>query len=162
MLQHLLHQARERIWIATPYFAPDDQVLSALKLAALRGIDVRVLLPERTDSTLVYYAEFAFLDSLRRTGVQILRFGPRFLHAKSILVDRAIALVGTGNLDNRSFRLNFEFAAIAADRDIAATLEEALREDFRGARVVSESELTERPLILRAASRAAYLLAPVL
>ena len=162
MVQHLIHRARERVWIATPYFVPDDQVLSALELAALRGVDVRVLIPERTDNTLIYFAEFTFLEPLRRTGGQIFRFGPRFLHAKSILVDRAIALVGTANLDNRSFRLNFEISAIAADREVARRLEEVFEEDFRGARVVTGSELSERALHLQAASRAASLLAPVL
>jgi len=162
MVQHLLHKAQERVWIATPYFVPDDQVLSALKLAALRGIDVRVLMPERTDNTLIYLAEFAFLESLLRTGVRIFRYGPRFLHAKRLLVDRNIGLLGTMNLDNRSFRLNFEITMIAADREVARRLEEVFEEDFGEARVVTESELAARPFALRAASRAANLLAPVL
>lgn len=162
MVQHLLHQARERVWIATPYFVPDDQVLSALKLTALRGIDVRVLIPERTDNTLIHLAEFAFLESLLRTGVRVFRYGPRFLHAKRLLVDRSLGLVGTVNLDNRSFRLNFEITVVAADREVAGRLEEIFEEDFREARMVTGSELAERPFALRAASRAANLLAPVL
>ncbi len=162
MVQHLLHEAQERVWITTPYFVPDDQVLSALKLAALRGIDVRVLIPERTDNTLIYLAEFAFLESLLHTGVRIFRYGPRVLHAKRLLVDRSMGLVGTVNLDNRSFRLNFEITVIAADREFAGGLEEVFEEDFREARVVTESELSARPVALQAASRAANLLAPML
>jgi len=162
MVQELLQGARERVWITTPYFVPDDQVLSAMKLAVFRGVDVRVLIPERTDSTVIYLAEFAFLESLLSTGVRIFRYGPRFLHAKSILVDRSFGVVGTVNFDNRSFRLNFEVTAIAADREVAARLEKVFEEDFGEARVVTRQELTERSLILRAASRAAHLFAPIL
>ena len=79
--------ARERIWIVSPYFVPDEQLMSALQLAALRGVDVRVLIPENPDQKLVYYSSFSYLEGAEKSGVKIFRYQPGFLHQKVMLID---------------------------------------------------------------------------
>ncbi|KKO46580.1 cardiolipin synthetase [Arsukibacterium ikkense] len=162
MIQHALNSATERIWIASPYFVPDEGTIAALKLAALRGVDVRILIPERTDNMLVSLAAYAFVAPLLDAGVKIYRYQQGFLHAKSFLVDDQISAVGTVNLDNRSFRLNFEITALVADITLNAQLSQQFRADFALSRQMSLAEVLSRPWYKRAASQAANLLSPVL
>jgi cardiolipin synthase A/B len=162
MVQHALASARRRIWIASPYFVPDEGVQSALKLAALRGVDVRVLIPQQPDNPLLFFAAYAFLQPLLDSGVRVFRYHDGFLHCKTILVDDEAAAVGTVNLDNRSFRLNFEVTVWVADRDFAARMATKYVHDFAGAHEMSPLDVQDRPWWFRVASRAAYLLAPVL
>ncbi|MGL1832448.1 cardiolipin synthase [Rhodocyclaceae bacterium SMB388] len=162
MVQHALASARHRAWIASPYFVPDESVRNALKLAALRGVDVRVLIPERPDNTLAYLAAYAFIGPLLEAGIHIYRYDAGFLHGKTILIDDAASAVGTVNLDNRSFRLNFEITAWVVDAAFARDMEAMFERDFARAREMVPEDITERPWWFRVASRAAYLTAPVL
>lgn len=162
MVHHAIHAARRRLWIASPYFVPEEGVLSALKLAALRGVDVRVLLPERADVPLVDLAKLAAVEPLLEVGVQVLQYTAGFMHTKAYLVDDRAAGVGTVNLDNRSFRLNFEITALLMDRAAVSRVDAMFREDFRHARLLEAEELAARSFWARAASRGALLLAPVL
>lgn len=145
-----------------PLFRSRRGVLATLKLAALRGVDVRVLIPERPDNILTYFAAYAFVAPLLDAGVQIHRYQAGFLHAKTILVDDLAAAVGTVNLDNRSFRLNFEITAWILDEDFAGQVERMFNKDFSLSRAMTVAEVESKPLWFRAASRAAYLAAPVL
>ena len=162
MVQQAIHAAQQRIWISSPYFVPDEGVLSMLKLAALSGIDVRVLIPERSDNLLTYFAAYAFLESLIEAGVSVYRYDDGFLHGKAFLVDHSGAGVGTVNLDNRSFRLNFEVTAMVMDAHFAEEVEAMFEDDFARSRKMNVADVQEQPLWHRFASRAAYLLAPVL
>lgn len=162
LIQHALHSARQRIWIASPYFVPDEGTIAALKLAALRGVDVRILIPEQTDNLLVTQAAYAFIGPLLDAGVKIYRYNAGFLHAKSFLVDERLSAIGTVNLDNRSFRLNFEITALMLDETFTQQLEQQFLQDFSHSRQMALSELALRPWWLRAISRAAHLMAPVL
>lgn len=162
MVQHAINSASERLWISSPYFVPDEGVLGALKLAALRGVDVRVLIPERTDNLLTYFAAYALVAPLLEAGVQIHRYEEGFLHAKTMLVDNRASAVGTVNLDNRSFRLNFEITAWVLQREFAQQMEDMFQRDFARSREMTLEEVLEKPWWFRAASRAAYLTAPVL
>lgn len=154
--------ARRRLWIASPYFVPDLPVFEALQLAALRGVDVRILLPARPDHKLVYLASFSFLDAADRTGIQIYRYQSGFLHQKVVLVDDEVAAVGTANLDNRSLRLNFEVMALAVDRTFAGQVAAMLERDFQQARRTSAADLRDRSWFFRWAVRAARLFDPIL
>ncbi len=156
-----IQAARERLWIATPYFVPDEQFLSALELAALRGVDVRLLLPEKTDNRLAQLSSYSYLEQLERVGIRIYRYQDGFLHQKVVLIDDAIATVSTANFDNRSFRLNFEITALVIDEEFAAEVEAMLVEDLRCSRETSAEELRARSWLFRLAVRAARLLAPV-
>ena len=162
MVQHAIHSADERIWISSPYFVPDGGVMAALRLAALRGVDVRILIPDRPDHLLVGLAGFNFVTALIGSGVKFYRYERGFLHAKSMLLDRLASAVGTVNLDNRSFRLNFEITALILDAGFAAEVEAMFEKDFAHSRLITTEEVMEAPLWYRAASRAASLLAPIL
>ncbi len=162
MVQHVIGSAHRRLWISSPYFVPDEGVLGALKLAALRGVDVRILIPERPDNPLTYYAAYAFVGPLIEAGVSIHRYQAGFLHAKTFLVDDLATSVGTVNLDNRSFRLNFEITAWVMDKDFAARTEEMFVRDFGQARTMTLDELDQKAWWFRLFSRAAYLTAPLL
>lgn len=162
MVQLALSNAQERIWIASPYFVPDEGVQSALKLAALRGVDVRILIPEKPDNPLLYFAAYAFLGPMLEAGVKVYRYHNGFLHCKTILVDDKASAIGTVNLDNRSFRLNFEITTWVYDHGFAQELEAKYHHDFSHSHLMELRDVVERPWWFRLASRAAYLLAPVL
>lgn len=161
MFQQAIHSAEERVWIATPYFVPDHGVMSALHLAELRGVDVRVIIPEVSDSKLVYYSAYAFAGELLESGVEIHRYEPGFLHQKTFLVDDDLAGVGTANFDNRSFRLNFEVTALVADEAFVADVEEMLENDFARSRPMTIEEIESKSAWFKILSRASYLTAPV-
>jgi cardiolipin synthase len=161
MFQNAILSARRRLWMTSPYFVPDPAVVGALHLAALRGVEVRILIPDDPDHLLVYLSAYALVGEMIEAGVEIYRYQNGFLHQKVILIDDAIAGVGTANLDNRSFRLNFEITAIFEDAGVAARVERMLSEDFANARRMTRQELRDKPLWFKVAARAAYLLSPV-
>jgi len=154
--------AQDRLWIASPYFVPDQGVLTALQTAALRGVDVRILIPEKRDHRMVWLAAFSYYDESLPFGIRLLRYQPGFLHQKVILVDDRYAFVGTGNLDNRSFRLNFEIAAASTDPGFIDEVVHMLEIDFNHAREVADGEFAAKPFWFRLACRFARLFSPVL
>lgn len=157
----LLHSAKERIWIATPYFVPDEQILSALKLASLRGVDVRVIVPDEPDNAIVDLTTYSYVPELADVGVRMYRYEGGFMHQKVFVVDE-IASVGTANFDNRSMRLNFEITLLFAEDEVVDEVVEMLGSDLARSRVFEPSEFSERGLPFRAAVRLSRLLAPVL
>lgn len=161
LVQQAIHSAKERLWVTSPYFVPDRGVQDALRLAAMRGVDVRIMIPERPDHLLVFLSAFSFLPDMLRAGVKVYRYQPGFLHQKVILIDGHSATVGTVNLDNRSFRLNFEITAYVIDPRFAAEVRLMLQKDFANCRRISYDELRDRPLWRKVISRAAYLLSPI-
>jgi len=162
MFTEAINSARERIWIASPYFVPDSQILGALKLAALRGVDVRILLPEKPDHRIVYLASFSYYQNTLPLGIQLYRYTAGFMHQKVFLVDAVCAAVGTANLDNRSFRLNFELTLLNYDPGFIRSVEEMLSADFARSRKVTMADYSRRNPIFRFAVRAARLLSPIL
>jgi cardiolipin synthase len=158
---HAINSAQNRLWIVSPYFVPDEQLMSALQLAALRGVDVRILIPENPDQQLVYLSSFSYLEEAEAAGIQIYRYKPGFLHQKVALIDDRWAVVGTANLDNRSMRLNFEITMLFEDKEFAREVESMLEDDFSRSRLVSASEYTGRSLLFRLSVRVARLMAPV-
>jgi cardiolipin synthase len=162
MIQQFLHMAEKRLWIASPYLVPDEGVVASLKLAAINGIDVRLLIPERSDNFVASLAAYTFVDPLLEAGVKIYRYQPGLMHGKTILIDDSGAAVSTANLDNRSFRLNFELTALVADPAFARQVEAMFEKDFADSRQVEINEFSDKPLWLRIAARGAYLFAPVL
>jgi cardiolipin synthase len=159
---HAIHASRTRLWIVSPYFVPNGSIIDALKLAALRGVDVRILVPEKSDNLLVDLAGRAYFEELMPSGVRFFRYTGGFLHQKVMLIDDDLATVGTANLDNRSMRLNFEITLVFADRAVASEVEAMLEDDFARASEVEAHELAQTPRWLHAASRGARLLSPVL
>lgn len=161
MMQHAMHIAQKRIWIASPYFVPDEGVLQALRLAAIRGVDVRILIPEKADNWLIYLSAFSFVAGILRAGVKVMRYQKGFLHQKVFLVDDYLSAVGTANMDNRSFRLNFEITALVDDEQFAKQIEDMLLDDFSHSNDMFIDEIEAKPLWFKILSRAAYLSAPI-
>ncbi|QEA39931.1 cardiolipin synthase [Pistricoccus aurantiacus] len=161
MVQQAIHSAEWRLWLTSPYFVPDRSVQDALRLAAMRGVDVRIMIPERPDHLLVFLSAFAFLPDMLQAGVKVYRYQPGFLHQKVMLIDDDCASVGTVNLDNRSFRLNFEITAFLPDENFAKEVHKMLLNDFAHCRRIEIQELYDRPMWRKLTSRAAYLLSPI-
>ncbi len=155
-----VHNAERRVWIMTPYFVPDAPVLLAITNAALSGLDVRLLLPSRNDSRLVRAAARSFYPELLMAGVRVFEFQPRMLHGKALLVDDDFALIGSANVDPRSFFLNFELSVLARDVGVAKALAVRIETDFAQS---IETPRSWRPHGWQAyADSAARLFAPVL
>ena len=126
----MINSATDTIYIQTPYFIPDDSVRDALRIAALSGLDVRILIPNRPDHPFVYWAGLSFIGQLLDSGVRAYTYDNGFLHAKTIVVDEVAASVGSANWDLRSFGLNFETNAVIYDTTVARRLKEAFTEDL--------------------------------
>jgi cardiolipin synthase len=161
MFVQAINSARERIWIASPYFVPDPPVVAALQLAGLRGVDVRILIPDQPDHLGVYLAAFSYLDDAGKTGVNFYRYQDGFLHEKVMLIDHSIASIGTANFDNRSFRLNFEITALVKDPDFALKVEKMFEKDFAKSRLMLPGEADDKPWWFSFGVRLARLSAPV-
>jgi cardiolipin synthase len=159
---HAINAAQKRIWIASPYFVPDTSLIYALQLAALRGVDVRIMLPQKPDHKLVYLAAFSYIAETEPSGVKFYRYQVGFMHHKVILVDEDLAAVGTANFDNRSVRLNFELMLIFADRSFAASVSQMLEHDFTSCRQTTTADFADRPFWFHFAVRLARLMSPVL
>ena len=154
--------ARERVWVTTPYFVPDDAILTALTTAALRGVDVRVLVPRRSDSLVVTAAARSYYDAILAAGVRVYEYQPTMIHAKTLLVDDYFAAVGSANMDNRSFRLNFEVTAVLYGEPHAETLARHVRQDLRDAKEIKARSRLKLPLGWRLAEAGARVLSPLL
>ncbi|MBA3452726.1 MAG: cardiolipin synthase, partial [Deltaproteobacteria bacterium] len=157
-----INQATRRIWLTTPYFVPDDALLTALLSAALRGVDVRVLVPKRGDSRIVDYAARSYFPELLEAKARIFEYGPRFIHAKTMLCDHDVAIIGTANFDNRSFRLDFELAAILFGEAETRLLADSFERDLTDSRELVAADLAAQSFGQRLGQSAARLLSPLL
>jgi cardiolipin synthase len=157
-----LNAAEKRIWLSAPYFVPDEAVMKALELAALRGIDVRIITTGKPDSLPVYMAAFHYIDQLRDLGIKFYAYQPGFLHEKVMLVDDEVSTVGTPNFDNRSFRLNFEVTALIVDKQFASEMEAMFEKDFAHAVPIDPHDFDKKPIWWRFGVKLARLAAPVL
>lgn len=161
MFVHAINSAQKRIWIASPYFVPENAVIVALQLAGLRGVDVRVLIPDKPDHLLVYLAAYSYFDDASLTGAKFYRYQDGFLHEKAMLIDDEVATIGTANFDNRSFRLNFEITTAIADPTFVTKVEQMFQDDFAHARLMQPGEYGKKPWYFRLGVRLARLTAPI-
>jgi cardiolipin synthase len=161
MYLQVLMMARRRLWLATPYFVPDSGMVSALQLAGLRGVDVRLLLPARSDNPTADLATMAYVEQMERASVKMLQYRKGFLHQKCFVVDEMLAGVGTANFDNRSFRLNFELTVLVSDEAFVREVTSALEADFVDATPLRAQELVHASFHRRFLVRLARLTAPV-
>jgi cardiolipin synthase len=157
-----IQSATRRVWITTPYFVPDQAVLGALRLAVFRGVDVRILIPSRPDHRTVFMASTLYAHEATLAGIRIFRYRDGFLHQKVMLIDDDTAVVGSMNLDNRSFRLNFEIAALNVDAAFAATVEAMLVNDFANSDEVNPNDYRRLSYLRRVALHVARLFDPIL
>ena len=154
--------ARQRVWISTPYFVPDEPLQAALIAAALRGVDVRVLVPGTSDHAVVDAAARSYFPEFLAAGVLIHGYGPPALHAKTMVVDRDAAIVGTANVDNRSLRLNFEVLAICYGNDFADELARMFEQDLTKSKAITTETLANRSIGARLFEGGARLFSPML
>ncbi|MBP7453285.1 MAG: cardiolipin synthase [Ottowia sp.] len=131
-----LNMARQRIWLATPYFVPTEPALLALVNAALRGVQVKLIVPQRSDSRIVTAAARSYYKELQDAGALVFEYSGRMFHAKTLLVDEHYGMVGSANFDNRSFRLNFEVAAAVYDRTFNTQLADMFEADLSECKLV--------------------------
>jgi len=154
-------KADRRVWLVTPYFVPTEAARLAITSAALRGLDVRLLVPRVGDSRIVSAAARSYYDELLGAGVRVFEYQPRMLHSKALLVDDEQVLIGSANFDNRSFRLNFELSVLLRDPALAAEVEAVYLTDLRQAREVTRDR-KRAPLARQLAEASARLLSPLL
>lgn len=155
-------RARDRLWIMTPYYVPDQAIRDGLAMAALSGRDVRLLLPKIADHYMPHYAAQYYFDDLFATGVKIYWYTKGFMHSKVVIVDGRWASVGTANLDNRSLLLNFEINCLFHTRSAIAELERAFEHDLEDSIRLSRGSFAKRPLSVKLIENVCRLFAPVL
>ena len=126
----LANSAKSRLWISTPYLVPDEASIVALHMAKARGVDVRLLIPDRADHLLVYLAGFHYENEFTEACIPVYRYHAGFMHQKCILVDDQLAMIGSTNLDNRSLHLNFEMMIGISAPALTSQVEMMLKEDF--------------------------------
>lgn len=146
----------------SPYFVPDTDIRTALYAAALRGVDVRIMLPEKPDHLLVWLASNAHADAMVKHGSHVYRYTAGFLHQKVLLMDHRIVSVGSVNFDNRSFAINFEIGVWMTEPQTIGAVEAMLLADFENCRLVEPSEVATRPAVQRFINQAARLFSPIL
>lgn len=145
MVIALTQRARKRLVLVTPYFVPDDATLDALEIAALSGIEVQLILSKSNNQHLTAWAQDSYLDTLLAAGVRIAMYRPHFLHAKHLSVDGEIALVGSINLDIRSFALNAELGLVCYDREVVARLRRIESDYLADAEIIDADRWRHRP-----------------
>lgn len=154
--------ARRSICIQTPYFLPTEGLNSLLQTAALGGIDVQLMLPERSDSRIIDKAVHSFIDDMLRAGVKVYFYTKGFLHAKMLIVDDLLTVVGSANMDFRSFEHNFEINAFVYGQDFNTAMRRVFDEDLRSCRRLIPSEWLRRPLPQRLSESFMRLFSPLL
>lgn len=159
---YAIANATRRIWIQTPYFLPSDVLNTALQTAALAGIDVRLMLPARSDSKVVDLATHSFLDDMLKAGVKVWFYLPGFLHAKMMLIDDVLTVAGSANMDFRSFEHNFEVNAFVYDRDFSRRMAAIYEQDLTRCRALTPNEWFNRPRGRRLAESLMRLFSPLL
>ena len=158
----VINTAEDYIYITTPYFIPNDEVLTALQTAALSGVDVQLLIPAKGDSVIVQAASMSYLRQLLEAGVKVYMYNTGFLHSKTLVVDDIIASVGTTNMDNRSFDLNFEINAFCYDEELARQLREHFELDRAESSEMNLSRWKRRRRTKRITESFARMFAPLL
>jgi len=154
--------AKERVYITTPYFVPDRALIVALQMAALQGVEVRIIVPSRSNHSLTLHAGRSYYEELIEAGVHIHEYSPGMIHAKMMVVDGCIALVGSANMDLRSFRLNFEVHALIGDEYTSRALERSFFIDLAQTKEIDLQAWRKRRWHSRVAEGAARLVSPLL
>ncbi|MDO8359855.1 MAG: phospholipase D-like domain-containing protein, partial [Devosia sp.] len=158
----VIGQSQKRLWIVSPYFVPDVSMETALFAAKMRGVDVRILVPQTPDHRIVWLASIAYANRMVEHGIDVYRYPNGFLHQKVILVDDKLAGVGTVNFDNRSFRINFEITMWFTHERTITAVEKMLKKDFAEAIKVDLDRRGSQTVMMRFLTQAARLFSPIL
>ncbi len=158
----LLHHARGRAWLASPYLVPDASLLDAIGLAALRGVDVRLLVPAQSDHRWLTHVTRSYYDELFAKGVRVFEFQPGMMHSKLVTIDGRWSMIGSANLDIRSFRLNYELNALVLSEERTAEVEALFERDFAESRERTAREFARRSTLQKLTEAALRPFAPLL
>lgn len=158
----MILSAKDYIYMQTPYFIPDESLMDALRIAALSGVKVKIMIPNKPDHPFVYWATLSYIGELLEAGAEAYIYQKGFLHAKTIVVDGKISSVGTANIDVRSFRLNFEVNAFLYDKTFAKQLVDIFQEDIKYSSQMTQKLYQERSIIIKFKESVSRLLSPIL
>jgi len=158
----IIHQAKDYLYIQSPYFIPDESIIEGLKIAAAKGVDVRIMIPNKPDHVFVYWATYSYCGELLPYGVRIYTYENGFLHSKTIVSDDSISSVGTCNFDIRSFKLNFEINAFIYNVHESTMLRNIFESDINHCRELSLRRYNNRSLIIKGKEAISRLFSPVL
>lgn len=158
----IINNAKKNVYLETPYFVPDVAVLEALRISALSGVDVRIIIPGKADHFFMKWAASSYIGELLQAGVKVYSYNNGFIHAKTIVSDSGVMSIGTANMDIRSFKLNFEVNAFIYDDRIALNGEEQFRKDMEFSEEITMDIYNNRSLLLRIEESLIRLLSPIL
>lgn len=159
---HAIHSANSEILITTPYFIPNPALLKALKIAAISGVKVQLLVPETSDARVVDAAAQSYYYELMQVGVEVYKYTKGFIHAKTMVVDGFLGVLGTANFDERSFELNFEVNVLVYDGSFAQQLVESFENDLKGAKRLTIESWEKRSAVKVFVEKLARLISPIL
>lgn len=158
----LIGKAKKSIYIQTPYFIPDEAILSALMIAVRSGIDVNVMIPCKPDHPFVYWATYSYIGDLVMEGAKCYTYNNGFLHAKGMIVDDRVMCYGTANMDIRSFALNFEVNAVVYNEELALAMRRIFDKDLEQSSQITKNLYVGRSLLIRLREQVSRLLSPLL
>lgn len=161
-LLKIMGSAKKSIWIATPYFIPDQETLTLLRLSALSGVDVRILYPGKGDSVISDQASQSYFTPLLKAGVSIYSYKDGFMHAKIVLVDDEVATIGTANMDIRSFELNYELIAVLYESNTVLDIKNDFEQDFKDSIEITWASFQKRSIQKRMLESLMRLISPLL
>ncbi len=158
----LIHKARERIYLQSPYFIPDEAILEALRVVARSGIDVRIMVPCKPDHPFIYWATYSYIGEMLEAGAKCYIYNNGFLHAKVLMVDGLVTCCGTANMDIRSFKLNFEVNAVIYGEKTTMAMERKFINDLVSSTRLTKQKYGERNILIRTKEQFSRLFSPLL
>lgn len=158
----MITMAQKNLYLSSPYFIPEQGIVMALKTAAMRGVNVVILMTGVVDHHLPYWAAFSYFDELLRAGVKIFHYQKGFFHGKVLSCDESICSIGTANMDIRSFRLNYEINAVIYNKQVVAEVDEQFKKDLSDSREFTLSDFNQLSLPVRLRNSLARLISPIL
>lgn len=159
---HAIMHAKKNVYIQTPYFLPNESIANAIEMAALRGVDVRLMIPFRSDERIAFEASLSYMKNILKSGVKVLQYHKGFIHSKTMVIDDELSIVGTANMDLRSFEQNFEVSAFIYDKQKAEELTKIFLRDARSCKKLTLRKWEQRPLYKKIIQSLARLLSPAL
>lgn len=158
----IINNARKNVYIQTPYFVPDETMLNSLKISALSGVDVRLMIPGKPDHKMMFWAANSYIGELLDAGVKVYYYQKGFIHAKTIVADGDVSSVGTANMDIRSFKLNFEVNCFIYNKEIAEIMEKQFTEDMKDSTKIENYDFMKRSIFDRFIESVVRLVSPLL
>lgn len=159
---YLIHRAKSNVYIQTPYFVPDEAILTALQVASKSGVEIRIMIPCKPDHPLVYWATFSYIGELLKSGARCFIYNNGFLHAKTLSIDGDVCCCGTANMDIRSFKLNFEVNAVVYNEEFTKKMDTLFLEDLEQCTEITLEDYDTRSLWVRYKEGFSRLFSPVL